>query len=95
MNDEELERYALALRTQLAERRALWEILQEFVGRYASTFDDPATALENMSTRVTARLERKEPDALAKGLELPLATVQTAVDRFFGELSTRLEAGEL
>jgi hypothetical protein len=95
MTEEEFERYKIALRMQLAERRALWEILQEFVGRYASSFDEPKMALENMSSRVTARLERKEADAKAKGLEEPLATVQVAVDRFFSELTTRLEAGEL
>ncbi len=93
MDDEEL--YKLALRTQLAERRALWEILQELIGRYANTFDEPKVALEDMVSRVTARLERKEADAKNKGLEVPLATVQVAVDRFFSELTTRLEVGEL
>jgi hypothetical protein len=95
MDEEDLDKYVLALRTQLAERRALWEILQEFVGRYANTFDDPRDALENMSARVTVRLERKETDARAKGLELPLATVKTSVDRFFSELASRQAAGEL
>jgi hypothetical protein len=95
MNDEELEKYKLALRTQNAERHALWEILQELVGRYASTFDQPGEALENMSARVSARLSQRESDAQLRGLELPLATVQTSVDRFFSGLTKRLEAGEL
>jgi len=95
MNEEELEKYKLALRTQLAERHALWEILQELIGRYASSFERPKDPLENMAARVSARLVRKEQDARDKGLELPLATVQISVDRFFSELATRLEAGEL
>ena len=95
MTEEELEQYKNALRMQLAERRALWEILQELIGRYASSFEQPNTALENMASRVTVRLQRTEPDAKTKGLEVPLAAVQVAVDRFFSELATRLEAGEL
>jgi hypothetical protein len=95
MTEEELEQYMKALRMQLAERRALWEILQELIGRYASSSEEPKAALENMSSRVTVRLQRKESDAQAKGLEVPLATVLVAVDRFFSELTIRLEAGEL
>lgn len=95
MTEEESERYQLALRTQLAERRALWEILQELIGRYAQTFDKPEDALGNMAERVTGRLQRKEADAKNRGLELPLATVQSAVDRFFSELSSRQAADEL
>ncbi len=92
---EEADQYALALRTQLAERRALWTILQELIGRYAESFDDPDAALRNLSERIIFRLERKDDDALAKGLELPLATVKVAVGRFFSELAGRLSAGEL
>jgi hypothetical protein len=95
MTEDQLEEYKLALRTQLAERRALWEILQDFIGRYASAFDDPSVALEDMSSRVTFRLEQKEAAAKAKGLDLQLAFVKTSVDRFFAELATREEAGEL
>jgi hypothetical protein len=95
MDKQELEKYELALRTQLAERRALWLILQEIVGRYASSFDDPNDALKTLSERVTFRMDRKEADAIAKGLELPLATVKGAVDRFFAELLERLEKEEL
>jgi molybdopterin converting factor small subunit len=95
VTEEELEAYLLALRTQLAERHALWEILQELIGRYASSFENPKEPLENMSARVSARLARREPRAKAKDLEVPLATVQVAVDRFFSELTTRLGAGEL
>ena len=95
MTEDELERYELALRTQLAERRALWEILQELIGRYASDWDDPSAALENMSTRVTFRLDQKETDAKAKWLDLQLGFVKTSVDRFFAELATREAAGEL
>jgi len=95
MTDEERVAYEHALRVQLAERRALWAILQEMVGRYALTFDEPAEALENIASRVIARLSRKDEDALAKGLELNLAYVKDAVDRFFGEMAERREKGDL
>jgi hypothetical protein len=87
--------YVHALRTQLAERRALWEVLQEFIGIYANSTDDPSAALQEMHDRVTLRLDRKEADAKQKNLELSLAYVKGSVDRFFSELSKRTEEGEL
>ena len=93
--DYDPEEYTHAFRVQLAERRALWAILQEFVGRYASSFENPKEAIENLSERVMTRLDRKDDDAMAKGLELPLATVKDSVDRFFSELASRHQAGEL
>jgi len=95
MDEADLEKYTLALRTQLAERRALWDILQEFIGQYALAFDDPTAAIKNLSERVAFRLDQKEADAKAKGLELPLATEKTAVDRFFSDLTARAERREL
>lgn len=95
MTEEELERYQVALRTQLAERRALWFILQEVVSLYANATDDPDSALKYLSERTILRLDRKGDDATAKGLDLPLATVRESVDRFFVELSKRLQLGDL
>jgi hypothetical protein len=86
--------YARALRTIFAERRALWAILQEFVGRYAVTVDDPTEVLGNMSERIMFRLDLKDADANEKGLGIMLATVKDAVDRFFSELSQSIAVGE-
>jgi len=95
MEKKDEKEYELALRTQLAERRALWEILQEIIGRYASISGDPGSVIENMNSRIIFRLDQKDSDATKKGLELPLATVKASVDRFFSELSLRLEQGSL
>ena len=90
MDDDAAARYGHALRTQLAERRAIWEIQQELIGLYALNFDDPTEPLREMAERISRRLDQKEGDANAKGLDLPLAYVKSATDRFFSEMTERL-----
>jgi len=95
MNDDEQEQYHLALRTQLAERRALWFILQEIVGKSALSAADPHEVFRDLSETIINRLDLKDDDAIAKNLGLPLATVKEAVARFFSELADRHERGKL
>ena len=69
MGGDETEKYERALRTQLADRHALWFILQEVVSLYATATDDPDSALQYLSERTILRLDRKDDDATAKGLD--------------------------
>jgi hypothetical protein len=95
MDESELKEYIRQLKIQTYERNALWEILQEFVGRYAKTTDDTETVLNNFEQCVLWRLDRKDDDAERKGLTEALEGVKSAVDRFFSELSRRHDRGEL
>ncbi len=69
MNEEESQAYHRALRAQNAERHALWEILQELVGRYATSTDDPEAILKNLADRVMWRLDQRDESAAERGLE--------------------------
>ncbi len=95
MNEEDLVAYGRVLRRQNADRRALWAILQELVGRYAKATDEPKTILDNFAECVAWRLEQKDEGAAEQGLELVLADTKASADRFFSELSRWNARGDL